>query len=179
MKRSRLLDVVFSVALLAYPAAFRRRFAGEMRRDFDGRLRTALTVALSGIAERGSAISRFLFWPNHHPHLYMPSGRHFMFWDTLRSDLQHTIRLAAKTRLVTTLTILALALGIGANSAIFAVVDGVLLKPLPYADSERLVNVWSDASKLGRPRNTVSPANFLDYQRMNQTLDGLEGTSRS
>ena len=98
-----------------------------------------------------------------------------MFWDTLRSDCSTPWRLALKTPLVTALTILALALGIGANSAIFAVVDSVLLKPLPYADSERLVNVWSDATKQGRPRNTLSPANFKDFQQMNQTLDGLEG----
>ena len=98
-----------------------------------------------------------------------------MFWDTLRSDLQHTLRLAIKTPLVTGLTVLALALGIGATSAIFAVVDSVLVKPLPYREPQRLVNVWSDATKQGRPRNTVSPANFLDFQRMNQTLEGLEG----
>ena len=98
-----------------------------------------------------------------------------MFWDTLRSDVRHTLRLAIKTPLVTVLTILALALGIGATSAIFAVVDSVLVKPLPYREPQRLVNVWSDASKQGRPRNTMSPANFKDFQKMNQTLEGLEG----
>ncbi len=98
-----------------------------------------------------------------------------MFWDTLRSDLQHTLRLAVKAPLVTVLTVFALALGIGATSAIFAVVNSVLLKPLPYADSERLVVVWSDATKLGRPRNTISPANYRDFARMNQSLEGLEG----
>ena len=97
-----------------------------------------------------------------------------MFWNTLRSDLQHAVRLAVKTPLITALTILALALGIGANSAIFAVIDSVLLKPLPYTQSERLVNVWSDASRQGRPRNTISPANFRDFQQSNKTLDGLE-----
>jgi predicted permease len=98
-----------------------------------------------------------------------------MFWDTLKADIQHTLRLARKTPIVTTVTILTLALGIGATSAIFAVVDSVLMKPLPYTDSERLVNVWSDATRQGRPQNTMSPANFLDFQRMNQTLEGLEG----
>ena len=97
-----------------------------------------------------------------------------MFWDTLRSDIQHAVRLAAKSPLITALTVVALALGIGANSAIFAVVDSVLVKPLPYADGDRLVNVWSDATKQGRPRNTLSPANFKDFQKMSKTLDGLE-----
>lgn len=185
MKNSRWIDLAFSLALLAYPAAFRRRFGSEMRRDFkrriagasstQGTLGTLGTLAASGIAERGSAITRAVFWPNHRPHLYTPSGRHYMFWETLRSDLQHTLRLALKTPLITSLTIVALALGIGANSAIFAVVDAVLMKPLPYADGERLVNVWSNATKQDRPRNTISPANFRDFQQMNQTLEALEG----
>jgi predicted permease len=187
MNPHRWVRLAFAVALLAYPRAFRRRFGEEMRRDFDrtfdtsgtpstfGTLGTLGTLLLSGLAERGSAIRRAVLWPNDRPHLYTPSGRHHMFWDTLRSDVQHTVRLARRTPLVTALTILALALGIGANSAIFAVVDSVLMKPLPYADSERLVNVWSNATRQGRPRNTISPANFRDFQRMNQTLDGLEG----
>jgi predicted permease len=175
------------IALLAYPRAFRRRFGDEIRADFMrmlgtfgtlgtlGTLRTLGTFVLAGLAERWSAFVRLLLWPNSRPHLYEPSGRHFMFWDTLRSDLQHTLRLAVKTPLVTSLTILALALGIGATSAIFAVVNSVLLKPLPYMNSDRLVVVWSDATKQGRPQNTISPANYRDFQQMNQTLEGLEG----
>jgi putative ABC transport system permease protein len=98
-----------------------------------------------------------------------------MFWDTLRSDFQHAIRLARKTPLVTSLTIVALALGIGATTAIVAVVNSVLLKPLPYADPDRLVVVWSNASQQGRPQNTISPANYRDFASMNTTLQGLEG----
>ena len=97
-----------------------------------------------------------------------------MFWDTLRSDLRHTLRLGARTPLVTALTVFALALGIGATTAIFAVVNGVLIKPLPYADSDRLVVVWSNASQQGRAHNTMSPANYRDFASMNQTLQGLE-----
>jgi len=189
MNRSRWADLLFSLALLAYPRAFRRRFGDEMRRDFRtpstpaapsapntlGTLGTLGTLVGSGLAERFSAASRTLFWPDHRQHLYEPSGRHHMFWDTLRSDVQHTLRLARKTPLVTALTVMALALGIGATSAIFAVVDSVLMKPLPYVQSERLVNVWSNATRQERPRNTMSPANFLDFQRMNQTLQQLEG----
>ncbi len=172
------------IALLAYPRAFRRRFGAEIYNDLtrstsgtrgtSGTLGTLGTLFLSGLAERWTAMVRVLFWPNHRPHMYTPVGRYHMFWDALRSDFQHTLRLAAKAPLVTALTVLALALGIGATTAIVAVVDGVLLKPLPYRDSERLVNVWSDATKQGRPRNTLSPANFKDFQKTNQTLEGLE-----
>ncbi len=183
-------------ALLAYPRAFRRRFGAEILSDLDrqgtsgtsgtmrtsgtntfgtpGTISTVGTLVAAGLAERWAAARRLLFWPNHRPHLYEPSGRHAMFWDTLRSDLQHTIRLARKTPLATSLTVLALALGVGATSAIFAVVNGVLLRPLPYAAPDRLVSVWSDATPLGRPRNTISPANYRDFAQMNRTLDGLE-----
>ena len=98
-----------------------------------------------------------------------------MFWDTLRADIRHTIRLAIKTPVFSTLTVLALALGIGATTAIFAVVNGVLLRALPYRDDAQLVNVWSYNTKENLPRNPLSPGNFLDFQKMNTTLDGLEG----
>jgi putative ABC transport system permease protein len=98
-----------------------------------------------------------------------------MGWDMLRADIRHTLRLAIKTPVFTTLTVLALALGIGATSAIFAVVNGVLLRALPYRDDARLVNIWSFNTKENLPRNPISPANFLDFQKMNTTLDGLEG----
>ena len=98
-----------------------------------------------------------------------------MFFETLRADIRHTLRLAIKTPLFTSLTVLALALGIGATTAIFAVVNGVLLRSLPYRDDGRLVNLWSFNTKENLPRNPLSPANFLDFQKSNTTLDGLEG----
>ena len=98
-----------------------------------------------------------------------------MFWDMLRADIRHTLRLAIKTPVFSTLTVLALALGIGATTAIFAVVNGVLLRSLPYRDDGQLVNLWSYNRKENLPRNPLSPGNFLDFQKMNTTLDGLEG----
>ena len=186
---TRWAGVAFAIALLAYPRAFRRRFAAEMRQDFGRHLgslepgagnrpHTLVVlgrIAANGLAERATALHRWVWYPNHQPHLYVPHGRFHMFWDTLRADVRHTLRLAVKTPLFTSLTVLALALGIGATSAIFAVVNGVLLRSLPYAQTERLINVWSNATLEGRPRNTLSPANFMDFQKMNRTLDGLEG----
>jgi len=170
--------VLFSIALLAYPRAFRRRFGAEMRDEFvrsEGGLVSLVRHVTNGLQERGAAITRWAYFPTWTSHLYESSGRHAMFWDLWRSDLRHTIRLAIKTPVFTLLTILALALGIGATTAIFALVNGVLLRSLPYRDDARLVNVWSFNTKENRPRNTMSPANFLDFQKMNTTLDGLEG----
>src|SRR5437868_2686144 len=95
--------------------------------------------------------------------------------DDLITDVRHTFRIAAKSPLFTALTVLTLALGIGATTAIFAVVNGVLLRSLPYRDTGRLVNVWSNATKENHPRNTVSPADFVDFQKNNTTLEDLGG----
>ncbi len=178
----RARNAAFSLALLAYPRAFRRRFGDEMRDDFlrtpPGTVRTVRTLgtlAINGFKERGSAVARWTYFPNFTPHLYESDGRHFMFFETLRSDIRHTLRLAIKTPLFSSLTILALALGIGATTAIFAVVNGVLLRSLPYRDDGRIVNLWSFNTKENLPRNPISPANFLDFQKSNTTLDGLEG----
>lgn len=177
-------DLLFTVALWSYPRAFRLRFGAEMRDEFirtsgttgtTGTLGNLGTLIANGLAERGSAIKRWAYFPNFTPHLYEPTGRHSMFFEFLRADIRHTLRLAFKTPVFTTLTVLALALGIGATTAIFAVVNGVLLRALPYRDDARLVNIWSFNTKENLPRNPMSPANFLDFQKMNTTLDGVEG----
>lgn len=90
------------------------------------------------------------------------------------ADLRFACRLARRTPALTMTTALALAVGIGASSAIFAVVNGVLLKPLPYAAPDRLVMVWSNATVQGRPQNTLSPADYLDEKSRNRTLEGME-----
>lgn len=171
-------NVLFSIALLAYPRAFRRRFGAEMRQEFIRSHHGVLSLLkhiVNGLQERCSAITRWAYFPTSTPHLYESSGGHAMFWDSLRGDIRHTLRLAIKTPVFTALTIFALALGIGATTAIFAVVNGVLLRSMPYRDDARLVNVWSFNTRESKPRNEMSPANFLDFQRLNTTLDGLEG----
>ena len=67
----------------------------------------------------------------------------------------------------------ALVLGIGANTAIFSAVEGVLLHPLPYVDPSRLVMVWEDASYLGFSRNTPAAANYVDWRAQNQVFTDM------
>ena len=88
-------------------------------------------------------------------------------------DLRFALRLLLKNPGFTIVTVVALALGIGANTAIFSVVNAVLLRPLPYKDPERLVMVWEDATKTGRPRDTPTAANFIDWRNQNQVFEGM------
>jgi predicted permease len=86
------------------------------------------------------------------------------------SDFRFGLRLLAKSKLTTAAAIVSLALGIGGTTAIFSVVDAVLLRPLPYAQPDRLVMVWSTRqSELGQH----SPADFLDYRRDARAFDGM------
>src|SRR6267154_867689 len=91
----------------------------------------------------------------------------------LTQDMRYALRVLAKNPAFTIIAVIALALGIGANSAIFSVVDAVLLRPLPFKHPEQLVMVWENAAHLGFPRNTPSPANFLDWQKQAQSFTGM------
>ena len=75
----------------------------------------------------------------------------------------------------TAVAVLTLALGIGANSAIFSVIDAVLLRPLPYEEPGRLVMVWGKLAGIGLPRdqNAVAPPEFADFQAMNQVFEHI------
>ena len=96
----------------------------------------------------------------------------------LQQDLRYGLRTLIKNPAFTIVAVIALALGIGANSAIFSVVNTVLVRPLPYKDPDRLVMVWEDASKQGFPHNTPAPANFIDWRNQNQVFEGMAALHR-
>src|SRR6184192_728425 len=98
----------------------------------------------------------------------------------LGQDVRYGLRMLAKNPAFTAIAVLALALGIGANSAIFSVVNAILLRPLPYKNPEQLVMVWENATHLGFPKNTPSPANFLDWRQQSTVFEGMAAfTERS
>jgi putative ABC transport system permease protein len=90
-----------------------------------------------------------------------------------RQDLRYALRMLVKNPAFTVIAVTALALGIGANSAIFSVVNSVLLEPLPYQNPNELVMIWEDASKQGYPRDTPAAANYVDWRDQNHTFVGM------
>ena len=86
-------------------------------------------------------------------------------------DVRHMARGLRKTPGFTVAVVLTLALGIGGNTAIFSVVDQLLLRPLPYPDGEAVVAVFESFPSVAR--NSVSPANWMDWQRESRTLESL------
>jgi putative ABC transport system permease protein len=91
----------------------------------------------------------------------------------LVADLRFALRTFAKSPVFTAVAVLSLALGIGANTAIFTVVNAVLLRPLPFPEPDRLVQLWESQPAKGYSRNVVNPINFLDWRERTRSFEGM------
>src|SRR5262245_18892557 len=94
----------------------------------------------------------------------------------LLADVRYALRLLLKTPVFTLAAVGTLALGIGANTTIFSLVQSVLLQPLPYANPDQLVMVWEDASQIGFPRNTPAPGNYNEWRAANRSFSDMAAT---
>src|SRR5688500_8067362 len=96
---------------------------------------------------------------------------------TFFQDVRYGARLLFRTPGFTLVAVAALAIGIGANTAIFSVVNTLLIQPLPYQDPDRLVMVWEHNLPRDRKNNVVGPANFLHWRDMNQSFEDMAAFS--
>jgi len=101
------------------------------------------------------------------------SGR-LLFWDTFAQDVRFACRLFVRSPLLTSAIVATLALGIGAASAIFGLVNAVVLRPLPYAEPDRVVQIYASFPSLNPSEaDWVSFPNFRDWQRIADVFDGM------
>jgi putative ABC transport system permease protein len=164
------LAAAYRGLLRAYPREFRERFGAEMERALRDRYRAARQrgpLAVAALAARtpldviaNAAALRL-----------SQRERTAMNWQSLSMDARYACRMFARNPVFTFLAIAALTLGIGANTAIFTIVNGVLLRPLPYADPERLVMVWSTNAVEHRDHDVVAPLDFLDFKKASAFAD--------
>src|ERR1700745_83778 len=93
--------------------------------------------------------------------------------NTLLQDIKYGLRMLLKSPSVSILATIALALGIGANTAIFSVVNAVLLKPLPFPDSNSLMSVFETDPQPGQIRGSYSYPNFFDLRAQNNAFERI------
>ena len=103
---------------------------------------------------------------------FYEAGRR-MWWDHLRNDVHYALRLMAQDVRLTAIVVVTLALGIAANSIIFSAVRAVLLRPLPYRQPERLVQVWDSGPRAGGESDWVSFPDFRDWRAANRVFEEI------
>lgn len=171
---------MYRFILLAFPRRIRREFGEEMTRMFEAQLRetraarrsvarlwllAVIDALVHGTAERLAALRQ-------HGRGLLHELRRWRWWmHAFRQDLRYALRVLLSQPSVTIIAVLTLALGIGANTAIFSAVDTLLLRALPYKDPDSLVMVWEKRHTEGVLDNVVAPADYLDWARMHTSFE--------
>lgn len=99
------------------------------------------------------------------------------FLDGLAQDLRYGVRMLWNMPAFTAIAVVTLALGIGANTAIFSLVNTVLLRPLPYKDADRLITVWSNNRTRGLDTDLVSPLDFADWHSQSHSFKSIAAST--
>ena len=150
----------YSALLRLYPASFRAEYGAEMRAVFGARLRQA-----------PGTFRRLMLWIDAVADVVANAAA--VHWDVLRQDLRYTARTLARSPGFAITGILVTALGIGANTAAFSVVDFVLLRSLPYAEPDRIVKLWQIYDGNRRANNQPSPLLYREWKAQSTSFEGL------
>jgi putative ABC transport system permease protein len=144
--------------LCLYPASFRAEYGREMTAILRRRLRDASST-LGRVAICCDAI------------MEIPFSAAAAHWDLLSQDLRYTARTLARTPGFTATAILVVAIGVGANTAAFSLADFVFIRPLPFPQPDRLVDLWERLP--GYERMELSPANYRDWKQMSTAFESM------
>jgi putative ABC transport system permease protein len=174
----RISRFAYRLMLLAFPSEMRREFGSDMAAMFAkqieearprrGRvaglwMRAALDAIIAGGAER--------FSPG--PRKPRPRFRWRSVVRAINQDIKYALRMIARQPGMTCVVVMTLALGIGANSAIFSAVNALLLRPLPYEEPDRLVMLWEKRPAEGVMDNVVAPADFVDWTKLTASFERM------
>ena len=172
---------LYRLLLRLCPADLRAHYGDEMEALFLQSLRRARGIEIPvvwlraiadvirhGIGARHDAWTRFS-----RTSAYVEYRGGGWWMDTLRYDLRHAMRAMRRQPVTSAIIVLTLALAIGANTAVFSAVHTVLIRPLPYPDPGALVMVWEKREAEGVMKNSVSPADYLDWVRTATSFTGM------
>jgi predicted permease len=148
----------YKALLRLYPSSFRSEYGEELVRIFQQKRRL-----ISG------PLAVLLFWIQEIADVLV----HAMLthWDIFVHDLRYSFRAISRTPGFAATAILIAALGIGANTAVFSVVNHVLIRPLPYQDPDRILRIWERTPEYGRLE--VSPPNYRDWKERNTSFESM------
>ncbi len=149
----------YRALLHLYPKSFRAEYGAEMCAVFARELKSAGSTARAGLLARALVDT-----------LVNAARVHA---DITRQDLRYAVRSLRRTPGFTATAVIVAALGIGATTATFSVADHVLLRPLPFSQPDRLVKLWQTQASRGYSRLEPSPPNYLDWQQMATSFEGL------
>ena len=153
----------FQLLLRAFPFDFRTNYEGEMAGTFQEQQREA--------AQQGGVMNFLKLWAETISGIFRTAPREH--WDIFRQDCAYGFRVMRANKGFTAIAVLTLALGIGANTAIFSVVHSVLLRPLPYAQGQQLIFIRQQAKKANIDDMGWSVPEIMDFRAQNQTLSSL------
>jgi putative ABC transport system permease protein len=151
---------IYRALLRLYPRSFRAEYGAEMEKDFARQWRGAAAGARAALLI-GAAVDTL--WSAARVHA-----------DITTQDIRCSLRSLRRTPGFSATAIVVAALGIGATTGAFSLADHVLIRPLPFPESERLVRVWQEVNKRGYARLEPSPPNFQDWQRQSTMFERLE-----